>query len=297
MYRTLTRGSTGDDVRQLRAALRRLLPARRVSASGALNDGALSAVQAWYARRGYQAAGPTAAQRAQLRQLEQALAGAKGPALADAEAALAAFRKTYGVSIASGEVLFLPRLPARLTTVTVKAGAPASGVIGTVADPNLVVNGTVTPDDAGLLKVGMPATMQHPDGDRFAATLGGMGAAVAPKPETGSGSDKSSAQDDAVAGIPIRLKPKVPAKLAPYAGQAFKISITVGGTGKAVLSVPVAAVFTTADGNARVTVQDAAGAVRDVPVSAGLSTGGFVQITPQPAGALRAGDRVVVGSR
>jgi len=299
MYRTLTRGSAGDDVRQLRAALRRLLPARHVPASGALDDSALNAVQAWYAKRGYQAAGPTAAQRTQLRQLERALVGAQGQALTDAQADLADFTKTYGVSVASGEILFLPRLPVRLTTVTVKAGAPASGVIGTVADPGLVVNGTVTPDDAGLLKVGMSATMQQ-DGDQFAATLSGMGAAVAVAPDTSTqngAAQDGNTQESSVAGVPIRLKPKIPAKLAPFAGQAFKISITVGGTGHAVLSVPVAAVYTTSDGDARVSVQDAAGAVHDVPVEAGLSTGGYVQITPRAAGALAAGSRVVVGSR
>jgi hypothetical protein len=300
MYRTLTRGSAGDDARQLRAALRRLLPARRLAASGAVDDSILSAVKAWYDKRGYQAAGPTSEQRGRLRQLEQAVAGAQGQALVDAKADLADFKKTYGVSIASGEILFLPRLPVRLTTVTVKAGAPASGVIGTVADPTLVVDGTVAPDDAGLLKVGMSATMEHDDGDRFAATLSGMGAAVATAPDPpGQAADASAggSQDTAVAGIPFRLKPKDQAKLAPFTGQALKVSITVGGTGHAVLSVPVAAVYTASDGQALVTVQDPSGAVHDVPVEAGLSTGGFVQITPATAGAVRAGSRVVVGSR
>ena len=299
MYRTLTRGSTGDDVRQLRAALRRLLPSRHLSASGALDDSALNAVRAWYVKRGYQAAGPTSAQRAQLRQLEQAVTGAQGQALTDAKAELADFTKTYGVSIASGEILFLPRLPVRLTTITVKPGAAASGVIGTVADPALVVNGTVTPDDAGLLKVGMSATMEHTDGDRFAATLSGMGASVAVAPDQssqGSGAQSGDDQGASVAGVPIRLKPKDQATMVQFAGQALKVSIKVGGTGHAVLSVPVAAVFTASDGQARVTVQDPSGAVHDVPVDAGLSTGGFVQITPATAGAVRAGSRVVVGN-
>ena len=327
MYRTLTRGSTGDDVKQLRAALRRLLPQRRLRATGKIDDRTLAAVSTWYGQRGYQATGPTTAQRTQLRELQRAVAAAKtakteaakaekgkeadkgaddgqtstdAQALADAQADLAEYTRTYGTSVASGEILFLPRLPVQLTTVTAKTGAAASGVIGTVADPTLVVNGTVTPDDAGLLKVGMSATMEHPDGDTFSATLNGMGAAVAvaaDPPDQGGDAPDAGAQDTATAGVPIRLKPKDPAKLAKLAGQAFKLSIKIGGTGKAVLSAPVAAVFTASDGQARVTVQDAAGKVRDVPVETGLSTGGYVQITPAPADALRAGDRVVVGSR
>ncbi|GAA2903201.1 hypothetical protein Acy02nite_86590 [Actinoplanes cyaneus] len=302
MYRTLTRGSAGDDVRQLRAALRLLLPDRNISSSGAIDDNVLNAVKAWYDKRGYQAAGPTPAQRTQLRQLEQAAETARaagGTALADARTALSDYRKTYGTSIASGEILFLPKLPVRLVTVTAKTGAPASGVIGTVADPTLVVNGTVTPDDAGLLKVGMAATLQHPAGDQFPAKLTALGAAAAPAPEqpTGQVAGGQETAAPSVSGIPIQLAPAKPGSVAAFTGQAFKVVIKVGGTGQAVLSVPVAAVFTSADGQARVSVQDASGAVRDVPVRAGLSTGGFVQITPEAAGSVVAGDRVVVGTQ
>ncbi|HET6479176.1 MAG TPA: hypothetical protein VFG35_03905 [Actinoplanes sp.] len=280
MYRTLTRGSTGDDVRQLRSALRRLMPKRRVASTGPLDDGALNAVRAWYDDRGYRAAEPTGEQRAQLRELQQAVA-AGGPGLADARADLAAFRKTYGVSIASGEIIFLPRLPVRLTKVTLKAGAPASGVVGMVADPTLVVNGAVSPDDVDLLKSGMVAALRSSGGDRFTAVLSKVGGTTV----------AGEAQ-----GVPIQLKPREPAKLAALVGQAFKVSITVGGTGHAVLTVPVAAVFTSSDGQARVTVEDRPGTVRDVPVELGLATGGFVQVTPTTPGALPVGGRVVVGS-
>ena len=281
MYRTLSRGSVGDDVRQVRAALRRLLPGRGVARSGAVDTSVLNALARWYGKRGYEITGPTAEQRAQLRQLEA------DPAAA---AELAEFRTTYGDSVPSGEILFLPRLPVRLTEVKVRPGAPASGVVGTVADPGLIVNGTVSPDDADLIKVGMRATLLHPAGDTFAATVSGMGAAVAAPREEG-------APEQEEAGTPIRLEPKDEAKLRPLVGEAFKVSITVGGTGHKVLSVPVAAVYTASDGQARVTVQDQGGRIRDVPVEAGLSTGGFVQITPVEEDAVRAGSLVVVGNQ
>ena len=298
MYRSLTRGSAGDDVRQVRAALRRLLPGRGVSRTGPLDGAALDAVAAWYDKRGYEATGPSREQRAELRRLEQAAAAATGPARSGAEAELAEFRRTYGIRVAAGEILFLPKLPARLTTVKVKAGGEASGVIGTVADPALVVTGDVATDDAELVRVGMAATMEHPSGGTFPATLSAMGAAAAPPPAAGAGDDPPGDGEEAPAtGTPIRLKPKNPAKLNGLAGQSLKITIRVGGTGHAVLSVPVAAVYTASDGRARVAVQDGTGAVRDVPVEAGLTTGGYVQVTPEEAGALQAGDRVVVGSR
>jgi hypothetical protein len=81
------------------------------------------------------------------------------------------------------------------------------------------------------------------------------------------------------------------------AGQAVKITIRVGGTGHAVLTVPVAAVYTASDGQARVSVQDGTGRIRDVPVETGLTTGGSVEITPAGTDAVQAGDRVVVGLR
>ena len=282
MYRTVTRGSAGDDVRQLRAALGRLLPGRHVARGGALDGPALEAMAAWYVKRGYAITGPSAEQRNQLRTLEAAVKAA--PHDSEAAAELAEFRKSYGTSVPSGEVLFLPHLPVRLAESKVRPGAPAAGEVGTAADPALVINGTVSADDAGLIKVGMRATLSYPGAGPFAATVSALGG-------------RAKAQADAVAVVPVRLTPADQSKLTPLAGEAVKVSITVGGTGHKVLSVPVAAIFTASDGMARVTVRDPDGRVRDVPVEAGLSTGGYVQITPADKHAVSAGSLVVIGSR
>ncbi|MEV6595600.1 hypothetical protein AB0M36_01925 [Actinoplanes sp. NPDC051346] len=309
MYRTLTRGGTGDDVRQLRAALRRLLPARGIAASGPLDDPALNALAAWYDKKGYQAAGPTSAQRTRLRELEQA-AGAKqgGQGTADAAADLREFKKTYGVNVPSGEVLFLPKLPVRLTSVSTKPGATATGTIATVADPRLIVTGDIATEDSDLVKVGMAATLTSAAGD-FTAKLTRLGAAAQPRTATpAGGADQGQPPGGSAEGAPsegstaksptgtaIQLAPEKPDKLKSLAGQPFKITIKVGGTDRAVLAVPAAALYTASTGQARLSVQDAAGQIHDVPVTPGLTADGYVEVTPADGSRLKAGDRVVVG--
>lgn len=296
MYRTVERGSTGDDVRQIRAAMRRLLPARGLSASGPLDDRTLAAVSAWYTKRGYRAAGPTAEQREQLQRLQDAVttAAGGGQALTDAKAALAEFRKTYGDKVPSGEILFLPALPVRLTEVTAKVGAPASGPVATVADPSPVVSADVATEDADLLKVGMPATLRLDTGETVGGTVTVIGAAAATKPAE-DGEDGDGDQTATRAGVAVRVVPREPGRLVKLAGQSLKIDITVGGTDEAVLTVPVAAVFTGSDSQARVSVQSGAEGTREVPVTTGLTVDGYVQVTPRDDD-LRAGDRVVVSS-
>jgi multidrug efflux pump subunit AcrA (membrane-fusion protein) len=80
-------------------------------------------------------------------------------------------------------------------------------------------------------------------------------------------------------------------------GENVLVTVETGQTEGPVLTVPVAAVVTTAAGTSSVTVVGAHGKQRRVPVTAGISENGYVQVTPSsPAasGALAAGDRVVV---
>jgi multidrug efflux pump subunit AcrA (membrane-fusion protein) len=61
-----------------------------------------------------------------------------------------------------------------------------------------------------------------------------------------------------------------------------------------VLVVPVAAIVTTASGQSSVTVVGPGSKQTKVPVTPGMSDNGYVQVTPVTAGALAAGDNVVV---
>ena len=293
MYRTLTEGATGDDVRQLRAAMRRLVPAARVGASGPLSGGVLDALASWYREQGYELPGRRATQRAEQRRLEKAVETAEGPARGAARLKLAEFRKANAARVHSGEIMFLSRLPARVATVSARAGAVAAGDIATVVEPALVVDGTVAAEDAKLLERGQPATLVSSSGKTYRATVTAVGASITdraapPKKDT---DDKGA---DTPVGVPIRLSPAKGVKLTELAGQSVRTEITVGDTDRAVLAVPVAAVFTRADGQAHVTVDGGAAGIRDVPVTPGLTAEGYVQITPDGV-ALRAGERVVVG--
>ena len=60
------------------------------------------------------------------------------------------------------------------------------------------------------------------------------------------------------------------------------------------LTVPVAAIVTTASGTSYVTEAGADGKRTQVAVTPGISENGYVQVTPASGGRLAAGDSVVV---
>ncbi|MEU3649847.1 peptidoglycan-binding domain-containing protein [Lentzea sp. NPDC034063] len=266
MYRTLGPGAKGDDVKQLQTALRAL--GYGVAVSGTFDQATAAAVQKMYGKAGYEA--------------------------------MATKADKPVTSVPSGEIVFLPKLPVRLDVVTAKAGAPATGQIGTVTDSTVVVQGKLPAADAKLLKAGMPATLRLPDGTEMAARLEALGkdASVTPpaaQPAEGDGKPAAQAPQDPGTDTPLRLSAADQAALAAFAGTAVKVTLEVGTTGGDVLTVPVAAVVTAADGSAHVRVEEPNGTLRDVPVALGLTALGSVQVSPEGA-PLEAGDRVVVSA-
>jgi multidrug efflux pump subunit AcrA (membrane-fusion protein) len=77
-------------------------------------------------------------------------------------------------------------------------------------------------------------------------------------------------------------------------GENVLVTVDTGQTEGPVLTVPVAAIVTTASGTSHVTVVGARGKQTEVTVTPGLSENGYVEVTPVKSGALAAGDRVVV---
>ncbi|MEV0475614.1 peptidoglycan-binding protein [Streptomyces prunicolor] len=220
-----------------------------------------------------------------------------------ANGALSSFKATYGTKVPAGEVVFLPKLPARLDKVSVKAGDTPSAQIGTVTSSDVVVQAAVPGTDAQLLRHGMTARLTTADGKSAQGTVdvvadgsdsssGTESAATAPSTtdDTNSPSDSTA---DSTAAVQVRITVPEPGPLAGEAEAAVKVTIKVGASDGKVLTVPMAAIHTSSDGRARVKVERG-DAVTDVHVTVGLSAAGIVEVKPD-GGTLEAGERVVVG--
>ncbi|WP_153262058.1 efflux RND transporter periplasmic adaptor subunit [Nonomuraea phyllanthi] len=198
--------------------------------------------------------------------------------VAAARSMLSEYARTYGTSIPPGEVVFLPKLPARVQKVSVKAGQRIEDEIATVTSSSFMVTASVEAAEADLLREGMEASIELDTGRRYRATLTAIGE-KARVPD---------AEEPADGGQAILLTPAATKGLRT--GTAVTARVTVGATEEPVLVVPVAAVITSADGRARVRVEHAPDRTRDVEVRTGLAADGNVEVT----GALKEGDRVVV---
>ncbi|WP_327402928.1 peptidoglycan-binding protein [Streptomyces sp. NBC_01288] len=213
--------------------------------------------------------------------------------------ALSSFKATYGTKVPAGEVVFLPKLPARLDKVSVKTGDTPSAQIGTVTSSDVVVQAAVPGTDAQLLRHGMTAQLTTADGKSAQGTVD----VVADGSDSSSGADSAATAPsttaetdsaaDSTAAVQVRIAVPEPGPLAGEAEAAVKVTIKVGASDGKVLTVPMAAIHTSSDGRARVKVERGT-TVTDVHVTVGLSAAGVVEVKPEE-GVLKAGERVVVG--
>ena len=93
--------------------------------------------------------------------------------------------------------------------------------------------------------------------------------------------------------VPLTVRPSKPLAAA-LNGENVLVTVETGQTEGPVLTVPAAAIVTTASGTSYVTVAGAHGKGTEVRVTPGLSENGYVQVTPVTSGSLAAGDHVVV---
>jgi hypothetical protein len=149
-----------------------------------------------------------------------------------------------------------------------------------VSNLQLAVDSAVSANDAKLIRVGAPAVISQPD---LGITATGEVTQIATTPGT-NGVD------------PQRFYLEVTPKDAPAAlvGTSVVLTITVNSTETDVLAVPVAALSVAADGTSRVEVKAGDGTTHFVAVTPGLTAKGLVAVVP--AGALAAGDLVIVGT-
>jgi hypothetical protein len=218
--------------------------------------------------------------------------------------------------VPAADVVFLPALPATVVAVNGATGEqPGQPFLELAARGSLALTGELPPGYAGQVKSGLQVTIYdevtgiHATGtvaDLGTATTivpagtvvdvgGGSGSAdSAGSAESGSSnSSSSSSSSSSTLFIPLTVRPSKPLASA-LNGENVLVTVETGQTEGPVLTVPVAAIVTTASGTSDVTVVGAHGKQTQVPVTPGISENGYVQVTPVTSGALAAGDHVVV---
>ncbi|MFI6447296.1 peptidoglycan-binding protein [Kitasatospora sp. NPDC050543] len=229
--------------------------------------------------------------------------------LADDRAALARAVAVNGPMVPAAHVVFLPALPAAVTAVNGSVGAPAAGPLLSLTSGGLSLTGLLAPAQAAAVRPGMAVEVfSEATGTTVAGTVAELGAQTTAPPAGRvipiGGAPGSAAGAVGAAGpgngtpagppyVPLAVTPSTPLP-ATLNGQNVRMTVREDDSTEPVLSVPVAAVFTTSAGRTSVTRVDADGGRSTVAVTVGASADGFVGVTPDGA-ALRAGDPVVVG--
>ena len=220
--------------------------------------------------------------------------------------------------VPAADVVFLPSLPATVFAVNGSTGEqPGQPFLELAPRGSLALTGELPPAYAGQVKPGLKVTIyDEVTGLHATGTVTNLGAATTTVPtgtavdigsspssasssasssssSTGSSSSSSSSSSGQTPFVPLTVRPSH-ALSSALNGENVLVTVQTGQTEGPVLTVPVAAIVTTASGTSYVTVVGAHGKRTDVPVTPGISENGYVQVTPVKSGALAAGDRVVV---
>jgi peptidoglycan hydrolase-like protein with peptidoglycan-binding domain len=218
-----------------------------------------------------------------------------------------------GGGVPAADVLFLPSLPATVVAVNGAVGEqPGQPFLELAARGSLALTGELPPAYASQVKAGLKATIyDEVTGLHATGTVAGLGTATTVAPsgtvvDIGSGAAPAAAASGSASSagtgsgssgatlfIPLAVRPSAPLAAA-LNGENVLVTVDTGQSEGPVLTVPVAAIVTTASGMSFVTVVGARGRQRRVAVTPGISENGYVQVSPVTHGALRVGDRVVV---
>lgn len=309
MYRSLSPGTSGPDVEQLKETLRRL----DLHPGG--EDDRYTAATSWavaelFRRAGYEPPAPDRAAAAELASAQQAVEAAEdeltgaeaalqvaedaadeappgpdapGPgeartrvgraeeALEEAKQQLSEAQFRAGTPLPAAQVYYLPTLPRHVDAIHVSRGDLAQGTVMSVSGARLqITTGELSEADRALVAEGMDAVLELPTGDRV-GTVAEVGSAVVIDPPELSGDE-----------VDVLLEQ----------GNILVV-IPVASTDGEVLAVPQAALTTGAGDETRVEVwRD--GTAELVEVEVGLVTQGYAEVEAVD-GAFSAGDEVVVG--
>jgi peptidoglycan hydrolase-like protein with peptidoglycan-binding domain len=222
--------------------------------------------------------------------------------------------------VPAADVVFLPSLPATVVAVNGGAGEqPGQPFLELAARGSLALAGELPPAYAAQVKSGLKVMIyDEVTGIHATGTVADLGTATTVPPagavvdvgdagsaaasgsagsgsggSAGSGNSGSSGSSGATVFIPLTVRPSQPLAAA-LNGENVLVTVDTGQTEGPVLTVPVAAIVTTASGTSYVTVAGASGKRSEVRVTPGLSENGYVQVTPEISGSLAVGDHVVV---
>ncbi len=253
-YRNLEPGETGQDVAELQDDMESLGYSIGADSSGSFGPGTSAAVKAFYKGIGYRAQELTSGPKA-----------SRGPV------------------VPLGQYTFVPRLPARIAALGATVGQAVSASALTLAIGNPVISGQLSPADARLVRPGMSITITEPGNG---VTIPGRVTSV-----SDITASKASISGGLYVRMGIRSRSPMPMSLV---GQDVSLTIVAAHSSGAVLAVPEAAVFASANGSTYVTKLAGTTEVR-VQVRVGISGGGLLQVTPVQPGALATGDQVITG--
>lgn len=223
-------------------------------------------------------------------------------ALSDAYAQLESAQQGVLPTLPSSEVLFLTALPRRVDDVFVKRGDSLSGNAMVVSGAELTIEGSVSKQDADLLRDGMVATYTTSGGEEKEATITKISAPTSSGNSGGDdrGNEGGAAEAASSDRFTVQLDPGELSKeeIGELRGTNVRLLFPIASTEGEVLAVPLAALSAGADGGNRVELLVAEPndpfKTETIQVTPGLAAGGFVEITSEDA-RIASGAKVVVG--
>jgi hypothetical protein len=216
--------------------------------------------------------------------VEREIVAAAASEVGRSERELARLASRSGVQVPADEILFFPNTPVRVDKVIATRGSQVSGDLMSVSNTTLAIDAGLSPQDTKLVTVGLRVRIEDPE---TGIDLRGKVTTVADRPGT-----NPQITDPTKTAIEVTPEGGADRRLV---GASVKLTIAVKSTHGKVLSVPLTALSVGADGVSRLQVETGTGRTRLVFVNPGLRAGGNVEIKPR-RGALKAGDRVVVGT-
>ncbi len=197
-----------------------------------------------------------------------------------ANKALAKFGATVGVVVPAGEVVFVPDVPSKIVGLKTSVGATATGELFSLAQSAVVLRARVGAEAKKRLTADAKIKIDAPDGTQIDGTVM---------------ADDSTTLSKPISLDEVLIEPKSSAPFAELVDSSARVTITAQSTDGKVFAVPVTALVDLADGTSRLEVVDSAGMRRKIAVKAGVTAGGFAQVTPIGTDTLKETDQVVVG--